>query len=336
MKDGCRLNAACNETEISLRTYRRWLCGDEITVDKRPDAIRPEPSNKLSEQEHQNIIETCNEPEYANLPPSQIVPILLDDGIYHASESSYYRVLKQANQLHHRGRSLAPKNVGKPTSYTTHKANELWSWDITYMASTIKGQFYYLYLFEDIFSRKVVGYEVYEQECGVRAGNLLQRCMLREQCLNTPLVLHSDNGAPMKAQTMKAKMEELGVLGSYSRPRVSDDNPYSEALFRTLKYRPEWPSSGFASLEIARDWVQKFVDWYNTKHRHSKINFVTPLQRHRGEDKAILEDRELVLEKAKEMSPSRWSGDVRNCQPAGPVSLNPEKESIKNEQEEVA
>jgi putative transposase len=336
MKDGCRLNSACNETEISLRTYRRWLCGDEITVDKRPDAIRPEPGNKLSEQEQQIIIETCNEPEYANLPPSQIVPILLDDGIYHASESSYYRVLKQANQLHHRGRSLAPKNVGKPTSYTAHKANELWSWDITYLASTVKGQFYYLYLFEDIFSRKIVGYEVYEQECGVRAGNLLQRCMLREQCLNTPLVLHSDNGAPMKAQTMKAKMEELGVLGSYSRPRVSDDNPYSEALFRTLKYRPEWPSSGFASLDVARDWVQQFADWYNSKHRHSKINFVTPSQRHRGDDKEILEGREFVLEKAKEMSPLRWSGDVRNCQPAGSVSLNPEKESIKNEQEEVA
>ncbi len=117
------------------------------------------------------MIETCNEPEYANLPPSQIVPILLDDGIYHTSESSYYRVLKQANQSHHRGRSLAPKNVGKPTSYTSHKANELWSWDITYLASTVKGQFYYLYLFEDIFSRKIVGYEVYEQECGVRSGN---------------------------------------------------------------------------------------------------------------------------------------------------------------------
>ncbi len=215
--------------------------------------------------------------------------------------------------------SQAPKNGGKPTSYSACKANELWSWDITYLASTVKGQFYYLYLFEDIFSRKVVGYEVYEQECGERAGNLLQRCMLREQCLNTQLMLHSDNGAPMKAQTMKAKMEELGVLGSYSRPRVSDDNPYSEALFRTLKYRPEWPSSGFASLEVARDWVQQFADWYNTKHRHSKINFVTPSQRHRGEDKEILEGSKLVLDKAKEMSPLRWSGDVRNCQPAGPV-----------------
>jgi putative transposase len=336
MTDGCSINAACNETDISLRTYRRWLSKGEITVDKRPDAIRPEPSNKLSEEERQTILNTCNEPEYANLPPSQIVPTLLDEGIYHASESSYYRVLKAADQLHHRGRSQAPKNVGKPTSYTACKANELWSWDITYLASTVKGQFYYLYLFEDIFSRKVVGYEVYEQECGERAGNLLQRCMLREQCLNTPLVLHSDNGAPMKAQTMKAKMEELGVLPSYSRPRVSDDNPYSEALFRTLKYRPEWPSSGFISLEAARDWVQTFVDWYNNKHRHSKINFVTPAQRHRGEDKAILASRKLVLEKAKKANPLRWSREVRNCQPAGPVSLNPEKESINSEQQNVA
>jgi putative transposase len=232
--------------------------------------------------------------------------------------------------------SQAPKNGGKPTSYSACKANELWSWDITYLASTVKGQFYYLYLFEDIFSRKVVGYEVYEQECGERAGNLLQRCMLREQCLNTPLVLHSDNGAPMKAQTMRAKMEELGVLPSYSRPRVSDDNPYSEALFRTLKYRPEWPSSGFISLEAARDWVQTFVNWYNNKHRHSKINFVTPAQRHRGEDKVILASRELVLEKAKKAKPLRWSREVRNCQPAGPVSLNPEKESINSEQQNVA
>jgi putative transposase len=140
----------------------------------------------------------------------------------------------------------------------------------------------------------------------------------------------------MKAQTMRAMMEELGVLPSYSRPRVSDDNPYSEALFRTLKYRPEWPSSGFISLEAARDWVQTFVNWYNNKHRHSKINFVTPAQRHRGEDKVILASRELVLEKAKKAKPLRWSREVRNCQPAGPVSLNPEKESINSEQQNVA
>ena len=337
MKDGCSVNAACNEVEISLRTYRRWVCGDEkVKADKRSEALRPEPSNKLNQEERQAILDICNEPEYASLPPSQIVPILLEKSIYLGSESSYYRVLNEENQLHHRGRSQAPKKVGKPTGYTAHKANEVWSWDITYLASTIKGQFYYLYLFEDIYSRKIVGYEVYEQECGERAAKLLQRSMLREQCFNTPPVLHSDNGAPMKAQTMKAKMEELGVLSSYSRPGVSDDNPFSEALFRTLKYRPEWPSSGFASLEEARDWVEVFQDWYNNKHRHSKLNFVTPAQRHSGEDTEILERRKLVLEKAKKENPSRWSGNVRNCKPAGPVSLNPEKESARNEQEQAA
>ncbi len=125
MTDGCSINGACIETDISLRTYRRWLSKGEITVDKRPDAIRPEPSNKLSEEERQTILDTCNEPKYADLPPSQIVPILLDEGIYHASESSYYKVLKAAEQSHHRGRSQALKNVGKPTSYNACRANEL-------------------------------------------------------------------------------------------------------------------------------------------------------------------------------------------------------------------
>jgi putative transposase len=126
----------------------------------------------------------CHEPEYANLPPSQIVPILLDKGIYHASPLSYYRVLKQASQLHYRGRSLAPKNVGKPTSAQSEQVVVM---GYHLFSFSFKGQFYYLYRFEDIFSRKVVGYEVYEQECEVRSGSLLQRCMLREQCLNSEL-----------------------------------------------------------------------------------------------------------------------------------------------------
>lgn len=127
---------------------------------------------------------------------------------------------------------------------------------------------------------------------------------------------------------MKAKFEELGVLPSYSRPRVSNDNAFIESLFRVLKYRSQWPSSGFASLEEARGWVEHFVRWYNTEHRHSKINFVTPEQRHLGKDKALLSQRKVVLEEAKLANPTRWgSRPVRNCQPVGPVTLNPEKEA---------
>ena len=172
-------------------------------------------------------------------------------------------------------------------------------------------------------------YEVHERECGELAAELIQRCMLREQCFSAPLVLHSDNGAPMKAQTMKAKLEELGVLSSYSRPRVSNDNPYSESLFRTLKYRPEWPSTGFITLGEARGWVQSFVGWHNEKHKHSKINFITPSQRHAGKDEEILSNRKTVLEAARKRKPLRWSKGVRNCDPVGPVSLNPDDVDVK-------
>lgn len=323
---GARLAVACKEAEVSLRTYRRWYRGGQVLVDQRAEARRPEPSNKLNSEERQAILAVANEPQYARSPPSQIVPVLLDQGIYLGSESSFYRILNEHGQLNHRGRSQAPKKTKKPTSYMASRPNEVWSWDITYLASTVRGLFYYLYLFEDIFSRKIVGYEVHEQECGERAAELIQRCILREQCLNKPLVLHSDNGAPMKSQTMKSKMEELGVLSSYSRPRVSNDNPFSESLFRTLKYRPEWPSSGFASLSDARDWVQNFSNWYNNEHRHSKLNFVTPAQRHAGQDRELLLKRKRVLETAKAARPDRWSKDVRNCERVGAVTLNPEEQ----------
>jgi putative transposase len=324
-RNGSRLDAACNEAGLSLRSYRRWFQRGEVQVDKRPEASRPEPSNKLTEQEKQAVLDMCNRPEYASLPPTQIVPALLDQGVYLASESSYYRLLRAADQLHHRGRSQAPSKKAKPTSYAATGPNQVWSWDITYLASKVTGQFYYLYMIEDIYSRKIVGYEVHERECGTLASELVQRSMLREQCFNAPPVLHSDNGAPMKSQTMRTKLEELGVTSSYSRPRVSNDNPYSEALFRTLKYRPNWPSSGFDSLSEARDWVQSFVDWYNFIHKHSKLRFVTPAERHAGKDGEILLKRKVVLETARSANPTRWSGAVRNCKPIGTVMLNPDR-----------
>lgn len=310
---------------MSLRTYRRWVRGGKIKGDNRPGADRPVPANKLSPEEEQAILDHCNQKEYASLPPSQIVPDLLDSGIYLASESSFYRVLHRHGQLHHRGRSQAPKHQAAPTTHVATKANEVWSWDITYCPSRVKGQYFYLYMFLDPFSRKIVGYDVYERECGELAAAMIQRCQLREQCLHEPLVLHSDNGAPMKAVTMKAKLEELGITPSHSRPRVSNDNPFSEALFRTLKYRPNWPSSGFKDVSEARDWADHFVHWYNHKHKHSKLNFVTPAERHEGKDQEILASRKLVLEAAKRVNPNRWSGEVRNCAPVGPTTLNPEK-----------
>lgn len=299
-----------------------------MQADQRSVATKPVPANKLTPQEREQIIEICNRPAYSHLPPSQIVPDLLDKGIYIASESSFYRVLKAAGQQHHRGRSVAPKRRAKPTTYTASKPCKVWCWDITYLPSQVRGQFYYLYMYEDIYSRKIVGYEVHNTECGEHAADLIQRCVLAEQCFKKPLVLHSDNGAPMKALTFKAKLEELGIQSSYSRPRVSNDNPFVESMFRTLKYRPQWPSSGFASREAARAWVEKFVLWYNTKHRHSKLNFVTPEQRHNNEDAHILAQRKKVLQAARRQHAERWNGrPVRDCRPVVATTLNPEKDA---------
>ena len=316
---------ACRELDLTIRTVQRWTETGKVTADRRPDADRPAPANKLSDTERQELLELCNQTEYASLPPGQIVPRLADKGVYVASESTFYRVLKAHNQLHHRGRARAPRKVARPTTYAASRPNQVWSWDISYCASKVVGLFYYLYLIEDIYSRKIVGWEIHESERGEYAAALMQRTVMAERCYRQPLVLHSDNGAPMKSATLLAKLDELGVTPSRSRPRVSNDNPYSESLFRTLKYRPTWPTEGFSDLAAARAWVQGFVDWYNHEHRHSQIKYVTPIQRHNGDDAALLERRQAVYRQAKAKRPERWSREIRDWAPVGEVMLNPDR-----------
>jgi putative transposase len=321
---GSRKAPACAELGLTLRTVQRWRVENELRTDARTTVIKL-PRNKLAASECEAILAVCNSEAYASLPPSQIVPRLADEQIYLASESTFYRILKSAAQGHRRGRAHPPRKVATPTSHCASGPNQVWSWDITYLPSTVCGRFWYLYLFEDIFSRKVVGGEVYEEESGLHGANLLQHCVRMACADKNQLVLHSDNGAPMKSSTMLAKMYELGVTSSRGRPRVSNDNPYSESLFRTLKYCPQWPTAGFATLQAARDWVGLFIEWYNNEHRHSRIRFVTPAQRHDGNDKAILAARHTVYETAKANRPERWSEATRNWQPIGDVMLNPEK-----------
>ena len=326
VQSGARLSKACDEAQIALRTYRRWYQAGVVQADLRPEAVRVAPGNKLSDEEQNTIIELCNESPFVDLPPTQIVPTLMDQGVYVASESSFYRILKKHGQLHHRGKSRTPQRTRAPSTHIANGPCEVWCWDITYCASQVRGQYFYLYMFMDIFSRKLVGYEVFEEESGAHAVTVLQRALLSERCFNEPIILHSDNGAAMKSQTLKLKLEELGVLPSYSRPRVSNDNAYAESVFRTLKYRPQWPSNGFKDLADVRRWVERFVHWYNHEHKHSKIRFVTPQQRHLGQDQQILNNRKAVLEKARNKTPSRWGGrEVRNCTAVGAVMLNPDR-----------
>lgn len=190
----------------------------------------------------------------------------------------------------------------------------------------VKGRWYYLYLVEDIFSRKIVGDEVHEEESGEWAAALMERTVLSERCCRLPLVLHADNGAAMKSQTLNVTLEELKITASHRRPRVSNDNAHVESLFRTVKYMLQWPPAGFSTLDEAREWVSVFTHWYNEKHYHSGIRYVTPAQRPRGDDREILMRRDEVYRAAQAAHPERWSGETRNWQPISTVTLNPERE----------
>jgi putative transposase len=325
-EQGARLEQACEVVGICLRTYRRWTRHGEVKADGRPQAVRPAPSNRLSEEERRQILQVCNEPRFTSLPPSQIVPRLADEGRYLASESTLYRMLHAAGQQHHRGRAAAPGGKA-PTSHEATGPNQVWCWDITYLPSKIRGLYFYLYLILDLYSRKVVGWEVHADESGEHAAVLLRRTALSEaiQAWRQPLVLHADNGSPMKSATLLATMQWLGMTPSHSRPRVSNDNAFAESVFRTFKYRPGYPSQGFATIEEARAWVMRFVAWYNTEHRHSGLNFVTPEQRHTSQADAIMAKRIEVYEAARARNPQRWSGNCRDWSLPESVWLNPEE-----------
>lgn len=321
---GARLSEACQSIGLSERTLQRWGKG---THDRRPTASRPAPKNKLSAEEEQQVLAICHEPRFASLPPAQIVPLLADEERYIASESTFYRILRRAGETTPRGRQRVAQS--KPLStWRATAPNQVWSWDITWLRSLTAGHWFYLYLIEDVFSRKIVGYEVHLVESGEHAAELMKRTVLSERCWQEPLVLHADNGAPMKSQVLQVKLAELKITPSHSRPRVSNDNAHVESLFRTLKYVPSWPEKGFATLEETRAWVETFVGWYNEEHRHSGIRYVTPGQRHRGEDRGLLAQRKSVYEAAKMQNPYRWSGATRNWSRQDEVWLNPERETL--------
>lgn len=302
---------------IDVKTFKRWKMDLE---DKRKGPITP-PGNKLTEEEVKEIIRVSTSADYVDLAPTQIVPLLADNGIYLASESSFYKYLKERKLLKHRGKSKK-KSHTRPAPLVALGPNEIYSWDITYLRSDIAGKFYYLYMFMDIYSRKIVGHEVYEVESMELSAHLIERICECEGIKKDQLILHSDNGGAMKGATMLATLQRLGVVPSFSRPRVSDDNPFSEALFKTLKYCPAFPSKPFLSIEEANAWVENFVFWYNNIHLHSGIKYVTPESRHSMKDGVILENRKKVYEEAKLKNPNRWPRDTRNWDKEEEVFLN--------------
>jgi putative transposase len=328
---GARLRLACDTAGIDLRTLQRWkACEGLVGGDGRPGAARPTPSHALSEDERIKLLQVANEPRFSAVPPARIVPMLADEGTYLASQSSFSRVLREHGQTAHRGRAKAPTAVRPPTTHIASQPRQVWCWDMTYLPAVVMGRWFHLYLILDLYSRKIVGWEVHDSDHSDHAVHLLRRTAQAEgiAALADKPVLHGDNGSTLKATTVLAMLNWLGVKPSYSRPRVSDDNAYAESLFRTAKYRPEFPAKGFADLAQARAWAAEFVRWYNVDHRHSGIRYVSPAQRHAGEDHAILAARHALYQQARELHPARWSGATRNWSPAGAVSLNPERDSV--------
>jgi len=318
---GARQGEAARLLGLDERTVQRWRA--EEGGDDRRRGPRTEPKNKLTAQERDKVLNTVNSPEFRDLPPKQIVPRLASRGEYLASEPTIYRILRQEDQLKHREKSRPAMARHKPDEIVATGPNESWSWDITYLKSPVRGMYFYLYMVMDVWSRKIVAWDVHDAESSENAAALLTAAYRREGVTPGSLVVHMDNGSPMKGATLLATLQRLGVTTSYSRPSVSNDNPYSESLFRTMKYRPAFPSGAFESIEQAKAWVAAFVHWYNNEHLHSAIRFVTPANRHSGRELEILEIRKHAYKRARARHPERWSGNVRNWEPIKDVILNP-------------
>ena len=318
---GSRLDPACQILGLSARTLQRWSTPRGIEDGRKNRVVGPS-ANKLTDGEEAEILATVNSAENRDLSPKQIVPKLADKGVYLASESTMYRILRREGMTTHRGRAKTP-HKRTVAECVANAPNQVWSWDITYLRSPVRGRFYFLYMVLDVYSRKVMGWAIHEEESSALASELFLKICADEAIDPSSIVLRQDNGAAMKGSTLLVTLQVLGMIPSFSRPHVSNDNPFSESLFRTLKYVPNFPTQPFPSIEAARAWVTTFVRWYNGRHLHSGIQFVTPDDRYQGRDAAILAQRHATYAAAKAKHPERWAGATRNWAPTGPVRLSP-------------
>lgn len=323
---GATHGRACRTLGLAPTTVTRWRVAPKAEDGRKGPKTKP--VNALSEQERAEVVEIMNVPEHSSMSPDTLVPHLATLGLYLASQSTFYRIARALKLLHARGRARQPRHR-RPREFVAKGPNQVWAWDITFLPSTVRGRFFKLYVVIDVWSRMMVGAEVHEVEDDALAATLVERCCVEQDVQRDQLVLHADNGGAMKGNTMLAKLQELGVMPSFSRPHVSDDNAFAESVMRTIKYNPSYPEEPFADLEEAQTWVATFVAWYNEEHLHSGIRFVTPSQRHHGQDIAILAHRHDVYTAARQRHPERWTGKTRNWDRPTTVILNPSPASRK-------
>jgi putative transposase len=324
--NGAPLHKACATVGLAPTTIARWRARPGAGDGRRGPKTKP--THALSDDERAEVVEIMNTPEHSSMSPSTLVPMLATLGIYVASESTFYRIARDLKLLHSRGRAR-PRSHRRPRELRAKGPNQVWAWDITFLPTKVRGRFLKLYLVLDVWSRMIVGAEVHGVEDASLAAALIESCCLEQRVSSDQLVLHSDNGSAMRGNTMLAKLQQLGVMPSFSRPSVSDDNAFAESVMRTIKYNPAYPDRPFADLAEARAWVSTFVAWYNDEHLHSGIQFVTPTQRHFGLDIEILAHRHRVYTAARARHPERWTGQTRNWAHPSVVVLNPEPERSK-------
>jgi len=317
--EGARYSKICHLLGISRRTLERWK-GIGIK-DKRKGAPK-KVVRKLSEEQERAILITCNSLIYRDQNPYEIVPDLLNQGSYLGSVSTFYRVLRVVDQVHHRSNSNVNRYHAKPPERRAIGSNEVWCWDITWMARDVKGLFYYAYVIIDIFDRSIVGWAIHEHEEVAHSQALFTETMRKHQVSH--IAVHADNGHPMKGISLMAFFQQLEVKVSHNRPRTSNDNPYIESWFKTMKYKASYPHC-FASIEHAREWMAAFVNWYNHDHQHSRIGYVTPYQMRSGEAVALFAQRNETMQSAYQQYPERWgSRALKVWQAPQEVVLNPD------------
>lgn len=294
---------ACLALGVARATFYRAQHGPAMNCPRRPRTASP---LALSEPERTGILQLLHEPQYVDRSPRSVFAILLDAGRYLASVSTFYRILRDAGEARPRRNELTHPPYAKPELLAT-APRELWSWDITKLKGPAKWVHFHLYVILDVFSRYVVGWMLAPRESAELAEALIAATCDKEGIPPGQLTLHADRGTSMRSKPVALLLADLGVTKSHGRPHVSDDNPYSESQFRTLKYQPDFPAR-FASEEEARSFCRGFFAWYNHEHRHSGIGFMTPAAMHSGRAQHLHEARQVVLTQAFAEHPERFKG----------------------------
>ncbi len=325
----CGTRALCDALDLPAATYYRAQQRQKQEAEREAGGVvvisrRTSPPRALQPAERQHVLDMLHAPRFIDLAPAQVYAALLDEGTYHCSERTMYRVLAEQHEIRERRAQRRHPLYAAPELLAT-APNQLWSWDITKLKGPVTWSWYHLYVILDVFSRYVVGWMVAPKESATLAQRLIASSCERQNIPHGQLTIHADRGSSMTSRPVALLLADLGVTKTHSRPHVSNDNPYSEAQFKTLKYRPDFPDR-FGSLEDARAHCTDFFPWYNTEHRHSSLGLHTPHDVHLGLAKARRDHRAKVLAAAYAATPERF---VRRLPTPAPLPtaawINPPK-----------